>query len=74
MGVQVKGRMFVEGKFVDIVTGIPESRAQMVMLRPPDDATRLEVSSFLNPVHVPGSVRSAPGPRGGAPREPDTRR
>jgi catechol 2,3-dioxygenase-like lactoylglutathione lyase family enzyme len=37
------------------VIGIPDSRTEIVMLRPPDGGTRLELSSFVRPDHHPGS-------------------
>lgn len=56
LGLEVEGtRMFVEGEFLDTVTGIPDSRTEIVMLRPPDGSTRLELSSFVRPHHQPGS-------------------
>lgn len=56
LGLEVEGtRMFVEGEFVDTVIGIPDSRTEIVMLRPPDGGTRLELSSFVRPDHQPGS-------------------
>ena len=55
LGLEVEGRMFVEGEFLDTVIGIPDSRTEIVMLRPPDDGTRLELSSFVRPDHLPGS-------------------
>jgi catechol 2,3-dioxygenase-like lactoylglutathione lyase family enzyme len=55
LGLEVEGRMFVEGKFLDTVIGIPDSRTEIVMLRPPDGGTRLELSSFVRPDHEPGS-------------------
>jgi catechol 2,3-dioxygenase-like lactoylglutathione lyase family enzyme len=55
LGFEVEGRTFVEGEFIDTVIGIPDSRAEIVMLRPPDDGTRLELSTFLRPDHQPGS-------------------
>ena len=55
LGLQVEGRMFMEGEFVDTVIGIPDSRSEIVMLRPPDGGTGLELSSFLRPDHQPGS-------------------
>jgi hypothetical protein len=39
-------RMFVEGDFLDTVTGIPDSRTEIVMLQAPDGGTRLELSSW----------------------------
>ena len=55
LGLEVEGRMFVEGEFLDTVIGIPNSRTEIVMLRPPDGGTRLELSSFVRPGHLPGS-------------------
>jgi len=52
---EVEGRTFVEGEFVDTVTGIPDSRSEIVMLRPPDGGTAVELSSFVTPDHEPGS-------------------
>src|SRR3954471_11495578 len=55
LGLEVEGRTFVEGEFLDTVCGIPNSRTEIVMLRPPDGGTRLELSSFVRPAHEPGS-------------------
>ena len=40
LGLEVEGRTFVEGEFLDTVSGIPDSRTEIVMLRPPDGGTR----------------------------------
>src|SRR5437763_14783295 len=55
LGFEVEGRTFVEGEFLDAVIGIPDSRTEIVMLRPPDGGTGLELSSFIRPDHEPGS-------------------
>ena len=55
LGLEVEGRTFVEGEFVDTVTGIPNVRTEIVMLRPPGGGTMLELSSFVRPDHEPGS-------------------
>ena len=55
LGLEVEGRMFMEGEFLDTVIGIPDSRTEIVMLRPPDGGTGLELSSFIRPDHEPGS-------------------
>jgi catechol 2,3-dioxygenase-like lactoylglutathione lyase family enzyme len=55
LGLEVEGSMFLEGGFVDTVIGIPNSRSEIVMLRPPDGGTGLELSSFVRPDHEPGS-------------------
>jgi catechol 2,3-dioxygenase-like lactoylglutathione lyase family enzyme len=55
LGLEVEGKTFVEGELLDTVCGIPDSRTEIVMLKPPDDGTRLELSSFVRPDSVPGS-------------------
>jgi catechol 2,3-dioxygenase-like lactoylglutathione lyase family enzyme len=55
LGLEVEGRMFMEGEFVDTVIGIPGSRSHIVMLRPPAGGPGLELSSFVWPEHEPGS-------------------
>ena len=55
LGCEVEGRMSMEGEFVDTVIGIPDSRSEIVVLRPPDGGTGLELSSFTHPEHTPGS-------------------
>jgi catechol 2,3-dioxygenase-like lactoylglutathione lyase family enzyme len=55
LGLEVEGRMFVEGEFLDTVIGISNSRTEILMLRPPGGGTRLELSSFVRPDHNPGS-------------------
>jgi catechol 2,3-dioxygenase-like lactoylglutathione lyase family enzyme len=55
LGLEVEGRMFIEGDFVDTVIGIPDTRTEIVMLRPPGGGTGLELSSFVRPDVVPGS-------------------
>lgn len=55
LGLEVEGRTFVEGEFLDTVCGIPGSRTEIVMLKPPDDGTRLELARFVRPDSTPGS-------------------
>jgi catechol 2,3-dioxygenase-like lactoylglutathione lyase family enzyme len=55
LGLEVEGRTFVEGEFLDTVIGIPGSRSHIVTLRPPDGGPGLELSSFVEPAHKPGS-------------------
>src|SRR4051794_8328771 len=43
LGLEVEGRMFMQGEFVDTVIGIPDSRSEIVMLRSPDGGTGLEL-------------------------------
>ena len=55
LGFEVEGTGSVEGEFVETVCGIPGAHCEIVMLRPPDGGTRLELARFLTPDHVPGS-------------------
>ena len=55
LGLEVDGRMSLEGDFVDTVTGIPDSRTEMVGLRAPGGGTWIELSSFVRPDNDPGS-------------------
>ncbi len=65
LGLEVEGtRMFVEGEFLDTVIGIPDSRTEVVMLRPPGGGTGLELSSFIRPHHEPGSPDPMPNELG----------
>lgn len=58
LGLEVEGRTFVEGEFIDTVIGIPDSRSEIVMLRPPDGGTGVELSSFVRPEPLPGSANA----------------
>ena len=55
LGLEVEGRTFVEGEFLDTVCGIPDSRTEIVMLKSPGDGGRLELARFVRPDSVPGS-------------------
>jgi catechol 2,3-dioxygenase-like lactoylglutathione lyase family enzyme len=55
LGLEVEGRTFVEGEFIDTVIGMPSAKTEIVMLRPPDGGTGLELSTFIRPNHEPGS-------------------
>ncbi len=55
LGLELEGRTFVEGEFLDTVCGIPDSRTEVAMLRPPGGGTRLELARFVRPDHEPGS-------------------
>jgi catechol 2,3-dioxygenase-like lactoylglutathione lyase family enzyme len=55
LGLEVEGRTFLEGEFLDTVIGIPNSRTEMVVLRPPGGGTGIELARFVRPDHEPGS-------------------
>lgn len=54
LGLEVEGRGYVDGEFVETVCGIPGAQCDIAMLRSPD-GFRLELSSFRNPDNLPGS-------------------
>ena len=56
LGLEVMGRQFVEGEFIDTVCGIPGSKTEVVGLNLPgaEGGTWLEVARFITPDHVPG--------------------
>lgn len=54
LGLEIEGRGFVEGEFVDTVTGLRDCSCEIVMLRPPDGGVGLELSRFVRPDHEPG--------------------
>ena len=60
LGLETEGRTVLEGEFLDTVIGIPNSRSEIVMLRPPGGGTGLELSSFIRPNHEPGSPNPMP--------------
>lgn len=55
LGLEVEGRGSVQGEFVETVCAIPGAHCEIVMLRPPDGGSVLELSRFVAPDHVPGS-------------------
>ena len=55
LGLETEGRTFLEGEFVDAVVGLPNTRTEIVVLRPPGGGTGLELARFIRPDHEPGS-------------------
>jgi len=55
LGLEVEGRTFVEGELLDTVCGIPDSRTEIVLLKPPTVAPAWSSTSFVRPESVPGS-------------------
>jgi catechol 2,3-dioxygenase-like lactoylglutathione lyase family enzyme len=55
LGLEVEGRTFLEGEFLDTVIGIPDARTEIVLLRAPDGGAGVELASFIRPDHQPGS-------------------
>ncbi|MET0837886.1 MAG: VOC family protein [Marmoricola sp.] len=55
LGLELEGRTFMEGEFLDTVCGIPDARTEVAVLRPPGGGTGIELGRFVRPDHVPGS-------------------
>ena len=55
LGLELEGRTFIEGEFLETVSGIPDSRTEIAMMRAPTGGTGLELATFIRPDVVPGS-------------------
>ena len=55
LGLEMEGRTFLEGEFVDTVCGIAGARTEIAMLKAPDGGATVELGRFLRPDHLPGS-------------------
>ena len=58
LGMELEGRMPVEGEFVDRSIGIDGTRAEIAMMRTPDGHGRIELDKF----HTPEAIVPEPGP------------
>ena len=59
LGLELEGRAAVEGEWAGRVTGLPDMRVEIAMMRTPDGHSRLELSRFLSPPTV-DDHRSSP--------------
>jgi catechol 2,3-dioxygenase-like lactoylglutathione lyase family enzyme len=59
LGLELEGQGTVEGKWAGRVTGLPNQRVEIAMMRTPDGHGRLELSRFLEPPVV-DDHRNAP--------------
>jgi Lactoylglutathione lyase and related lyases len=59
LGLEFEGRTHVAGDWADGVTGLPDMRVEIAMLRTPDGHNRIELSRFLAPPVV-ADHRTAP--------------
>ena len=59
LGLELEGRMMVEGEWAGRVTGLGDQRVEIAMMRTPDGHSRLELSRFLAPPVV-SDHRKAP--------------
>ena len=59
LGLELEGQATVEGEWAGRVTGLPDQRVEIAMMRTPDRHSRLELSRFLTPPVV-ADHRNAP--------------
>jgi len=52
LGLELEGRAPVEGAWAGAVTGLPDMRVEIAMLRTPDGHGRVELTRFLAPAVV----------------------
>src|SRR5689334_21979451 len=59
IGLQLEGRMVIEGEWAGRVTGVKDQQVEIAMMVTPDGHSRLELSRFLTPP-VLSDHRNAP--------------
>jgi catechol 2,3-dioxygenase-like lactoylglutathione lyase family enzyme len=60
LGMELEGRMELEGEWVDGVIGIDGARDEIATLRTPDGHGRLELTQYYNPKAVGPNPRDLP--------------
>src|SRR5690606_24246394 len=59
LGLELEGRMPIEGEWAEGVTGLPGMRVEVAMMRTPDGHSRLEMSRFVRPLVVEDHRRAS---------------
>jgi catechol 2,3-dioxygenase-like lactoylglutathione lyase family enzyme len=59
LGLDLEGRVTIEGEWAGRITGLSDQRVEIAMMRTPDGHSRLELSRFLAPPVV-ADHRNAP--------------
>jgi catechol 2,3-dioxygenase-like lactoylglutathione lyase family enzyme len=60
LGMELEGRMPIEGEWADRVIGIEDARAEIATMRTPDGHGRIELDKFHQPSAVASEPRVAP--------------
>ena len=67
LGLEVEGAgEFLEGEFVDTVCGIPDSRTEIVVLRPPGGGFAGELAPLVRPARPRARIAHRDGQRAGS--------
>jgi catechol 2,3-dioxygenase-like lactoylglutathione lyase family enzyme len=64
LGLEVDGETSVEGSLVDRINGLDDVRADVVMLRTPDDSSKLELAKYRSPAYEGGGGPAPPNAPG----------
>ena len=59
LGLELEGRMMIEGEWAGRITGLGDQQVEIAMMRTPDGHSRLELSRFIRPAVV-ADHRGAP--------------
>ncbi|MGQ4386734.1 VOC family protein [Streptomyces sp. SAS_270] len=60
LGMELEGRMPIEGRWVDRVIGLDGARQDLAMMRTPDGHSRLELTKFHTPKAISAEPANAP--------------
>jgi catechol 2,3-dioxygenase-like lactoylglutathione lyase family enzyme len=60
LGLELEGKMQVEGRWVDQCVGLDGVRTDIAMMRTPDGHVRLELMKFLTPAGIGAEPKNAP--------------
>ena len=60
LGMELEGRMVIEGSWADRVIGLDGARSEIAMLRPPDGHGGIELTKFFEPPPIRPSPEGAP--------------
>src|SRR5262245_3363458 len=60
LGLELEGKMPVEGRWVDRCVGLDGVRVDIAMMRTPDGHSRLELMSFQRPMAISPEPKNAP--------------
>lgn len=64
LGLELEGEASVEGGLVDRINGLEGVRADIVMLRAPDDSSKLELAKYRSPSHAGDDAPAPPNATG----------
>jgi len=59
LGLELDGRMMIEGEWAGRITGLGDQQVEIAMMRTPDGHSRLELSRFVRPAVI-ADHRKAP--------------